>query len=153
MESDVTREMEEVQRQRLAVYCSQGSTPPWAWPVFGLAVFLFLSSFELRSTWLSIVAILAYTIFVGIWAGMVTKRTGVQPRLRGMPRPLFSELVRFWVAGALVAGAMVALGLAVSYLLGGAVAGLVTVVGGRHFERRYHRKARALESGGPTPPQ
>ena len=153
MESDVSREVEEVHRQRLAVYCSQGRPPAWAWPAFGLAVFLFISSFELRVTWVSVAATLAYSVFVGVWARMVIDRTGVQPRLRGMPKPLFGELVRFWAAGALVAGVVAALGAAVSFVLGGALAALVTVAGGRYFDRRYRLRAEALLAGGAMPPQ
>ncbi|CAA9276485.1 MAG: hypothetical protein AVDCRST_MAG76-3711 [uncultured Acidimicrobiales bacterium] len=151
MESDANRQVEELQRQRLAVYCSQAGTPAWAWPAFGLGVFLFISSYELRSTWVSVIATLAYSIFVGVWARMVITRTGVQPRLRGMPKPLLVEMVRFWIAGALVAGAVVALGFAVSFVLGGAVAALVTILGGRHFDRRYRRRSRELLAGGATP--
>lgn len=146
MESDAARQLEEVQRQRLEVYCSQ-STPGWAWPVFGVGVFLFLSSYELRSAWVTMGAVVVWGVFVGLWLGMLQKRSGVQPRLRGMPRPLFRELVRFWLAGAAVTGVVVALGFAVSFVLAGVLAGVVTTVGGRYFDQRYRRRAEILLAG------
>lgn len=152
MESNAIREVDDVQRHRLEVYRSQ-VTPAWAWPAVGAAVFLFLASYELDLLWVRAVVPAAYCIFVGVWVGMVRARSGVQPRLRGMPRPLLGELVRFWVAGALLAGAAVALGLAVSFLLAGAVAGLVTAVGGQHFDRRYRRRANALVAARSSPAQ
>lgn len=146
------RELDELERQRLEVYRAQ-ATPGWAWPSFGLVVLVFLSSFELRRAWVAAVASLGYACFVGFWAGAIAKRSGVQPRLRGMPKPLFGELVRFWVAGALVAAAVVALGLAVSFLAAGVVAGVVTIIGGRHFDRRYRRRADALLASSAPRPQ
>jgi len=150
METDPLRQVEELQRQRVEVYRSQ-ATPAWAWPTFAVAVFLFMSSFELRTTWVAFVAPAVYAIFVGIWVGMITKRSGVQPRLRGMPRPLFAELVRFWVGGAVVAGVAVVLGVTVSFVLAGAVLALATVVGGSYYERRYRRQADALVAGSSAP--
>jgi hypothetical protein len=135
METNAVHGVDEVRRHRLEVYRSQIS-PAWAWPAFGIAVFLFLSSYELRATWVHIAVPMAYALFVGIWIGMINARSGVQPRLRGMPKPLFGEVVRFWVAGALMIGAAVAVGLVVSFLLAGALAGVGTVAGGRYYDRR-----------------
>jgi len=144
---DLERDLEQVERQRLDVYCAQ-VTPVWAWPTFGVAVMVFLASFESHRVWVPAVAAVGYATFVGAWVAAVNKRSGVQPRLRGMPKPLFGELVRFWVGGAVVALAVVALGVAVSFLLAGAVAGAITIVGGRLFDRRYRRRADALVPGG-----
>lgn len=143
MESDPLQEVQELERRRLDVYRSQ--TPPrWAWPSLGVAVFAFLASYELRIGWVSAAAALGWPLFVGVWLWMINRRSGVQPRLRGMPKPLFGELVRFWVCGAAVAGVAVALGLTVSFVLAGAVAGAFTVVGGKYFDRRYRQRTDAL---------
>ncbi len=146
METNATRLVDDVQRHQLAVYRSQ-VTPGWAWPAFGVAVFLFVSSYQLQDAWVHIAAVIAYAIFVGIWVGLIRTRSGVQPRLRGMPRPLFGEVVRAWVAGLVLMGAAVAIGLVVSFVLGGALAGIVTTAGGRYYDRRYRRRADALAAG------
>jgi len=136
-------EIEDVRRQQLAVYRSP-PLAPWAWPVLGVAVFLYLSSFELHSAWVAIAAPLVYALFVGMWAGLIVRRSGVQPRMRGMPKPLLREMWRFWIGCALVMGAAIAVGFAVSFVLAGALAGVATVAGGRHYERRYARRAEDL---------
>ncbi len=149
METRATRQVDDVQRHRLEVYRSQ-VTPVWAWPVFGVAIFVFVSSYQLSETWVHVSAAMAYAIFVGIWVGLIRKRSGVQPRLRGMPRPLFDEVVRAWVAGLVLIGGAVAIGLVVSFVLAGALAGIVTAAGGRYYDRRYRRRADALAAGSST---
>ncbi len=116
-----------------------------------MAVFVYVSSYQLRRTWLAVVAPLVYAVFVGVWVGAVNKSSGVQPRPRGMPKPLLGELVRFWVAGAILAASVVAVGLATSFVLAGALAAVAILVGGRHFDRRYRRRADALLPPSPTP--
>ncbi len=149
MESNaVRRDIDDAHRHRLGVYRSQ-VTPAWAWPLLGAAVFLFFSSYALEATWVTFAAPLAYVSFVGIWVGVITRRSGVQPRLGGMPKSLLGELVRFWVAGVVLAGAAVGLGLTVSWLLAGAVAAFGTVLGGRHFDRRYRNRVDALSGSEP----
>jgi hypothetical protein len=143
METNALRQIEELQRQRLEVYRSQ-VTPAWAWPSIAIAVFLFLSSYELDATWVHIAAPAAWSVFVGIWVSMITSCSGAQPRLRGMPKPLVLEVVRFCVAGLVIVGAAVVLGALVSYVLTGAVVAVATVVGGRSYDRRYRRRADAL---------
>lgn len=150
MESNaIRRDIDDVRRHRLGVYRSQ-VTPAWAWPLLGTVVFLFFSSYALDATWVKLAAPLAYVGFVGIWVGMITRRSGVRPRVGSMPKALLGELVGFWVAGALFAGAVVALGLTVSWLLAGAVAGVGTAVGGRHSDRRYRNRADTLAGSDPA---
>ena len=111
------------------------------------------SSYEVQETWVRAAVALACAMFFGAWFGLIYKRSGVQPRLRGMPRPLFGEMVRAWVAWLLLIGAAVALGLVVSFVLAGALAGVVVAVGGRHYERRTRRRADALAAALPSPGQ
>ena len=150
METNAIREVEEIERRRLDVYRSQ-VTPGWAWPSFAIAVFLFVSSYELEPRWVHIAAPTAYAAFCGFWIGIIRVHSGVQPRLRGMPKPLFGEVVRAWVGGALLMGAAVAIGMLASWVLAGALAGVATFVGGRAYDRRYRRRADALAQGGPMP--
>lgn len=65
-----------------------------------------------------------------------------------MPRPLFGEVVRAWVAGMFLIGATIALGLLVSFVLAGALAGIVTAVGGRRYDRRFRARADGLSMAG-----
>lgn len=136
-------QLEEMECRRLEVYAAP-STPAWGWPTLGVAVGLFLASFQFHSVVVHIAGAVAYALFIGIWVGTLARRSGVQPRLRGMPKPLRKELWRFWVAGAILAGVAVAIGLAGSFVLAGVVAGLVTAVGGRTYDRTFRRQAASL---------
>ena len=98
----------------------------------------------MREAWVSIAVPVAYALFMGVWSGLIVRHTGVQARLRGTPKPLLAEMVRAWVGGALIIGGAVALGLLVSFVLGGALAAVAIVAGGRIYERRYARRAEAL---------
>jgi hypothetical protein len=150
METDPIREVEAIHRHRLDVYRSR-ITPGWAWPAFAIAVFLFVSSYELEAGWVHIVAPTAYAACCGVWVGIIRVHSGVQPRLRGMPKPLFGEVVRAWVGGLLMMGAAVAVGMLVSWVLAGVLAGAATLAGGREYDRRYRRRADALAGDGPLP--
>ena len=88
--------------------------------------------------------VLAWSVFIGGWVRIIQDRSGVRPRLQGMPKPLLRELVQFWAVGAAVAGAVVALGLAVSFVVAGTLAAVIAVAGGRYGDRRYQRRAEAL---------
>jgi hypothetical protein len=125
------------------VYTS-ATNPAWAWPTFGVLVCLFLSSYEIREAWSGIVFPMLYALATGVWAGLVAKRTGVQPRLRGMPRRLQHEIYRCWLVGAMVAAALVVVGLNLSFLLAGVLGGVLTAVGGTRYERRCRRLAGQL---------
>lgn len=131
-------QLRDLERQRLAVYAA-ASAPRWAWPTFGLATGLYLASFSLHSHALSAVAVVLWAAFIGVWVSVASRRSGVQPRWRGMPQPLRRELWRFWAGGALVACVGAAVGLAWSFVAGGVVAGVGTAVGGQAYERRYGR--------------
>jgi len=146
METDAIDEIEAVRRHQLDVHRS-APLPAWAWPSFGIGVFVFLSSYALGEAWISIAAPIAYSLFVGVWAGSIVRHTGVQGRLRGTPRPLQAEIVRAWAGCALIIGGAVALGLLVSWVLAGALAGIAVVAGGRVYERRYADRADALAAG------
>jgi hypothetical protein len=148
METNASRRLNDVQRYQLEVYRSQ-ATPAWAWAAFGVGIFVFVSSYELQETWVSIAVPLACTVFFGGFVGLIWTRSGVQPRLRGMPRPLLGEVVRGSLAGVLVIGAAFALGLAVSFVLAGALAGIVMAASGRYYERRARRRADALAAALP----
>lgn len=152
METDASRQLDAVRRYWLEVYRSQ-ATPVWAWPAFGVGIFVLVSSYEAQETWVSTGVALACAMFFGVWFGLICKRSGVQPRLRGMPRPLFGEVMRAWVVWLLLMGATVALGLVVSFVLAGALAGIVAAVGGRYYERRTRRRADALAAALPSPGQ
>jgi hypothetical protein len=143
METDAVREIEAVRQHQLAVHRAT-PLPAWAWPSFGIGVFLFLSSYALGESWIAIGAPIAYSLFVGVWAGLIVRHTGVQGRLRGTPKPLQAEMARAWVGCALIIGGAVALGLLVSWVLAGALAGIAVLVGGRLYERRYSDRADAL---------
>jgi len=143
METEASRDIAAVRRHQLAAH-RPAPLPGWAWPSLGIAVFLFLSSYELREAWVSIAVPLAYALFMGVWSGLIVRHTGVQARLRGTPKPLLAEMVRAWVGGALIIGGAVVLGLLVSFVLAGALAGAAIVAGGRVYERRYARRADAL---------
>jgi LytS/YehU family sensor histidine kinase len=149
METDASRQLDDVQRYRLEVYRSQ-AMPVWAWPAFGVGVFVFVSSYELQESWVGTVVALACTLFFGLWVGLLIQRSGVQPRLRGMPGPLFGEVLRGWVTGLLLMGAAFALGFVVSFVLAGALTGIVMAVSGRRYERRARRRADALVAALPT---
>jgi len=152
METDASRQLDDVLRYRLEVSRSQ-ATPAWAWPAFGVGIFVLVSSYEVQETWVSTGVALACAMFFGVWFGLICKRSGVQPRLRGMPRPLFGEMVRAWVVWLLLMGATVALGLVVSFVLAGALAGIVAAAGGRYYEGRTRRRAGALAAALPSPGQ
>jgi hypothetical protein len=143
VETHAAREIEAVRQHQLAVHRAT-PMPAWAWPSFGIGVFLFLSSYALGASWVSIGAPVAYSLFVGVWAGLIVRHTGVQGRLRSTPRPLRAEIVRAWIGCGLIIGGAVAVGLLVSWVLAGALAGLAVVAGGRVYERRYADRADAL---------
>lgn len=44
--------------------------------VRGRGVFLYLSTYELRRTWVAIAASLLYALFVAVWVGVINKRSG-----------------------------------------------------------------------------
>jgi hypothetical protein len=150
METNAMREVEAIRRNRLDVYRSR-VTPGWAWPSFAVAVFLFVSSYELEPRWVHIVAPTAYAAFCGVWLGIIRVHSGVRPRLRGMPKTLFGEVVRAWVGGALLVGAAAAIGMLVSWVLAGLLAAVATFLGGREYDRRYRRRADALAGDVPMP--
>jgi len=132
METHATQEVHEIERRQLEVHRAP-PMPAWAWPALGLAVFLFLSSYALRATWVSIAAPTAYALF-----------TGVQARLRGTPKPLLREIILFVAGVSVLIGAAVALGLLVSFVLAGALAAIGVVFGGRAYEQRYRKQAETL---------
>jgi len=141
--SPAAQQLRDVERHRLQVYAS-GTTPTWAWPTFGVLLFVLLSSYEIPGTWARIVFPMLYALSVGVWVGLVAKHAGVQPRLRGMPRGLQREIYAFWVVGAVAAALLVALGLTVSFVLAGVLGGLLIAVGGSWYDRRYRRLASRL---------
>jgi len=147
--STAARQLQDAKRHRLQVYAS-ATTPPWAWPAFGVLVGLFFSSFELHSTWASIVATLAYAVLTGIWVGLVASRGGVQPRLRGMPRRLQRQIYLCWLVGAIGAAVLVMIGLSISYVVAGILGGILTVVGGTLYDRRYRMLAAQLSDAAST---
>ena len=147
--SPAAQQLRDVERHRLQVHTS-ATTPAWAWPTFGVLVGLFLSSYEIQGDWPRIVFPMLYALSTGVWVGLVAKRTGVQPRLRGMPRPLLHELYRCWLVGAVAAAALVAVGLNLSFLLAGVLGGVLTAVGGTRYDHRYRRLARQLSDTAPT---
>jgi len=150
MESDIDRpptttaeaaqQLGELERHRLQVYTAQ-VLPGWAWPALAVAVGLFFAAYAIPGIWPKIAGAAVYCLAVGVWCGVVTRRSGVQPRLRGMPTPLTGLLWRFWVGGAI---GVVVVGLTVSFLLAGALAATVTYVGGTTYERQYWRRAAEL---------
>ena len=149
METDAVQEIAAVRRHQLDAH-RVPPLPGWAWPSFGLAVFLFVASYEVREAWVSIAVPLAYALFCGLWVGAIAKHSGVQARLRGTPKPLFAEIVRAWVGCALIIGGAIAFGLLVSFVLAGALAGIAVIAGGKVYEGRYRRRADALAAA-PAP--
>jgi len=147
--STAAQQLQDAERHRLQVYAS-ATTPAWAWPSFGVLVFMYFSSFEISITWARIVASVAYAVLTGVWVGMVARCSGVQPRLRGMPRPLQHQVYLCWLVGAVGAGVLVTIGVNTSYVLAGILAGILTAVGGTFYDRRYRRVAAQLSGAAPA---
>jgi hypothetical protein len=143
METNAMQDVHEIERQQLEVYRSR-PMPAWSWPALAFAVFVFLSSYELRPAWVAIAAPTAYSVFVGACAGTIVRQTGVQVRLRGTPKPLLRVMIVFMAGVAALIGAAVALGLLVSFVLAGVLAAVAVVLGGRSYERRYRERAETL---------
>lgn len=140
MESDspatAADQLRHVEGHRIAVYAAS-SAPRWAWPTFGVATGLYLSSFALRSAVVRIVAVVLWGVFIGGWVSLVYRRSGVQPRVRGMPQPLRRELWRFWAGSAAIVVVTLSVGVAWSFVAGGVFAGVTAALGGQAYERRY----------------
>lgn len=143
--TSASEQLRQIERHKVQVYAS-ANKPAWAWPSFGVLVFLFFCSYEIRATWARIVFPLLYALSAGVWAGLVARFAGVQPRLRGMPPPLRRQIYLFWLLGAIAAALLVALGLTVSFLVAGVLGGVLTVAGGIWSDRRYRRVAAAISS-------
>jgi DNA-binding transcriptional LysR family regulator len=135
--------LRDVERRRLAVYATS-SAPRWAWPAFGAGTGLYLASFALDSAIVTMVAAALWVAFVAGWVSVVYRRSGVQPRLRGMPPPLRRELWQFWAGGAVVAVASVWVGVAWSFVASGVLTGVAAALGGQAYERRYERAVARL---------
>jgi len=149
VETSPEQALSQIERDQLAVYVRYGDTPRWVWPFFGISTFILFATYGLDLPYAVTLAVaLGYAAAVGVVAGKLMTKAGMQPRLRSMPGPLRRTLFVFWAIGTIVVGGGFVLGLMADNLgifsLLGLVAGLYLGVGGWWTTRVYANRARRL---------
>lgn len=147
---DPRRSLTQAQGDRLSTYVGDGqANSPW-WYYVGLAVAsgAAVSAGDVDTWWIAVTLALTAVVFIGALIGALTRRTGIVPRLRGMPAPLLRVLVTYWTVAGVIIGAALLWAFTTDgdwvFARAGAVVTAVSGVGGVISDRIYRRRARTL---------
>ncbi len=135
--SEVQEMLDQVGDSRNAGLVAAARDPLWLWPVVGVCVAAFIASFEVKSTVVSIAAILLYCVGIGGVVGYAARRRGVQPTLSSWTPALKREFVYYLIGAFVVAGSVVGLGFATNFYIAAVVAFFGVSIGGIWYHKRW----------------
>ncbi|MGH1488318.1 MAG: hypothetical protein ACRBK7_02820 [Acidimicrobiales bacterium] len=142
--ADAAAELAELKNLEMAGFVEAAKDPLWVWPVIGLFAGLFLASFEINSTLVSVMASIGYVLGIGVLVALVVRRRGVQPRMNNMPAPLKRIFAIYTLGVFVVVGTILGIGFGVSFVYAGIVAFLLITAGGIWYHQHWRSAVTAM---------